>query len=468
MRTQSVAPAARFTVPEAACERGRTDQAPGHFDTIGAASRLAGACVTMLAAHAMDTPVTSSARATTVVVIGALDTKGAEAGFLRDRIAARGHRTLVIDVGVLGRAPFTPDVSNDDVARAAGTTIAALVADGDRGRAVTAMARGAEAIAQRLFDEGRLDAIIGLGGGAGTSIATAAMRVLPFGVPKIMVSTLASGDTRAFVGVKDIVMVPSIVDISGLNRISRGVFARAAAAICAMVEADVPPGDDKPLIAASMFGNTTACVEAARASLERAGFEVLVFHATGTGGQTMESLVETGRIAGVLDVTTTEWADELVGGVMAAGASRLEAAAKSGTPAVVAPGCLDMVNFWAPDTVPDRFKGRRFYQHNANVTLMRTTPDENRALGRIVAEKLNRSTGSVAVYLPLGGISVISAPGGPFHWPEADAALFDSLRAHLRTDIPVHALDLNINDPQFADAMAQELLGMVGAIDRRV
>jgi uncharacterized protein (UPF0261 family) len=403
----------------------------------------------------------SSARAATIVVIGALDTKGAEIGFLRDRIVERGHRALVVDVGVGGRAPFAPDLANDDVGRAAGTTIAALVADGDRGRAVTTMARGAETIARRLFDEGRLDAIVGIGGGAGTSIGTAAMRALPLGVPKVMVSTLASGDTRAFVGVKDIVMVPSIVDISGLNRISRGVFARAAAAICGMVETDVPSADDTPLIAASMFGNTTACVEAARATIERAGFEVLVFHATGTGGQTMESLIEAGHIAGVLDATTTEWADELVGGVMAAGPSRLEAAARSGTPAVVAPGCLDMVNFWAPDTVPDRFKGRRFYQHNANVTLMRTTPDENRELGRIIAEKLNRSTGPVAVYLPLGGISVISAPGGPFHWPEADAALFDSLRAHLREGIPVHALDLNINDPAFADAMALGLLGMI-------
>jgi uncharacterized protein (UPF0261 family) len=275
-----------------------------------------------------------------------------------------------------------------------------------------------------------------------------------------MVSTLASGDVRGFVGVKDITMIPTIVDISGLNRISRTVFTRAAGAVCGMVETSVPPGEDKPTIVASMFGNTTPCVETARAMLERAGFEVLVFHATGSGGQTMESLIETGQVAGVLDVTTTEWADELVGGVMSAGPHRLEAAAKTGTPAVIAPGCLDMVNFWAPETVPERLAGRRLYRHNEKQTLVRTTPEENKALGRIIADKLNPSTGPVAVYLPLRGVSVISAAGGPYHWPEADAALFESLKAHLRKGIAVHEMDNHINDAPFAQAMAQGLLEM--------
>ena len=404
-------------------------------------------------------PKTSPAK--TIAVIGALDTKGAEIAYVRDHIQAHGHRTLVIDTGVLGVPLFAADVQREAVAAAGGGDLAALVAQNDRGAAVTVMTEGARAVVAKLFDEGRIDAIIGMGGGAGTAVGTAAMRALPIGIPKVMVSTLASGDVRDFVGVKDITMIPTIVDISGLNRISRGIFTRAAAAICGMVEAEVPAADDKPLVAASMFGNTTKCVDAARAVLERQGFEVLVFHATGSGGQTMEGLIESGQIAGVLDVTTTEWADQLLGGVMAAGPTRLEAAAKSGTPAIVAPGCLDMVNFWKPDSVPEKYRDRRIYIHNPNITLIRTTPDDNTELGRIIASKLNASTGPVAVYLPLRGISVISSPGGPYNWPEADQALFDSLKANLRPDIPVREFDTTINDPVFAEAMARELLEMM-------
>jgi uncharacterized protein (UPF0261 family) len=396
----------------------------------------------------------------TVVVFGALDTKGEEVRFLSRQIEDRGHRVLVVDVGVLGEPAFTPYITRDQVASAAGVSRADLVAERDRGSAVTAMSRGATVVAQQLFERGELDAIIAMGGGAGTSVGTAAMRALPLGIPKVMVSTLASGDVRGFVGVKDITMIPTIVDISGLNRISRAVFTRAAGAVCGMVESSVPPGEDKPTIVASMFGNTTPCVEAARGILEREGFEVLVFHATGSGGQTMESLIEARQVAGVLDVTTTEWADELVGGVMSAGPTRLEAAAKTGTPAVIAPGCLDMVNFWAPETVPERLAGRRLYRHNQKQTLVRTTPEENEELGRIIAGKLNQSIGPVAVYLPLRGVSVISAAGGPYHWPEADAALFESLRKHLRKGIPVHELDNHINDAPFAEAMAHGLLEM--------
>jgi uncharacterized protein (UPF0261 family) len=322
------------------------------------------------------------------------------------------------------------------------------------------MTRGAREMAVRLHQRGQLDAIIAMGGGAGTSVGTAAMRALPLGIPKVMVSTLASSDVRGFVGVKDIMMVPAIVDISGLNRISRGVFTRAAAAVCGMVEARVPKAEDKPLIVASMFGNTTKCVEAARAIVERKGFEVLVFHAVGVGGQTMESLIEAGQVAGVLDVTLTEWADELAGGVLSAGPTRLEAAAKTGTPAVIAPGCLDIINFWGPETIPEKYRDHRIYKHNEKQYLVRTTPEENVQLGKIIAGKLNMSTGPVEVFIPLGGISVISSPGGPYYWPEADAALFESLRTNLRKDIPYHELDLNINDPEFARAMAEGLLAM--------
>jgi len=396
----------------------------------------------------------------TIVVLGALDTKGEEVRFLTGQIEERGHKVLVVDTGVLGQPAFAPHITRDEVATAGGASLPALVSEADRGRAVIAMSRGASAIVQRLLDGGQLDAVIAMGCGAGTSVGTAAMRALPLGIPKVMVSTLASGDVRGFVGVKDITMIPTIVDISGLNRISRNVFTRAAGAVCGMVESSVPPGDDKPIIVASMFGNTTPCVEAARAILEKAGFEVLVFHATGSGGQTMESLIEARQVAGVLDVTTTEWADELVGGVMSAGPTRLEAAAKTGTPAVIAPGCLDMVNFWAPETVPERLRDRRLYRHNEKQTLVRTTPEENTELGRIIAGKLNASSGPVEVYFPLRGISVISAAGKPYHWPEADAALLESLRKHLSKGIPVHEMDCHINDAPFAQAMAQGLLAM--------
>jgi uncharacterized protein (UPF0261 family) len=394
----------------------------------------------------------------TIALLGALDTKGAEYGFVKRCIEQRGHRTLVIDVGVLAPPAIPPDVSRDEVARAAGGDIEVLRAKKDRGAAVATMSRGAAALLPKLYAEGRFDGVLAMGGSGGTSVACAAMRTLPLGVPKVMVSTVASGDVSAYVGVKDIVMIPSIVDVAGINRVSREVFARAAGAICGMVEAEVPRGQDKPLIAASMFGNTTPAVERAKTVLEREGYEVLVFHATGAGGRTMESLVEAGLISGVLDLTTTEWADELVGGVFTAGPSRLEAAARHGVPAIVVPGCLDMVNFWAPATVPARFKDRKFYPHNPNVTLMRTDVEENRRLGEIFANKLNPSTGPVTVLLPLRGLSMIDAPDGPFWWPEADAAFASMLKAKLRPDISVIELDCNINDPAFAERCAQCLL----------
>ena len=398
----------------------------------------------------------------TVALLGALDTKGPEYAFVKQCIEARGHKVLTIDAGVLGPPYYPPDVSRRQVAAAAGADIDLLVQQRDRGAAMAAMSRGVEKLVPELYAAGRFDGIMALGGGGGTSVACAAMRALPLGVPKVMVSTVAGGDVSGYVGVHDIVMIPAIVDVAGLNRISRGVFARAASAICGMVETTVPSGDDRPLVAATMFGNTTACVETAKAVLEQFGYEVLVFHATGTGGRTMENLIAAGMFVGVLDITTTEWADELVGGVLSAGSNRLEAAATAGVPAIIVPGCLDMVNFWAPQTVPARFAGRRFYQHNPNITLMRTTPEENEQLGRIIAEKINRSTGPVAVLLPLGGLSMIDSPGGPFWWPEADRALFESLKSHLRSDIPVIEMQCNINDAAFARRCAEVLLELMG------
>lgn len=394
----------------------------------------------------------------TIALPGALDTKGAEYGFVKTCIESRGHAALLIDTGTAGPPALRPDVSREEVAAAAGIDLRSVVEARDRGRAMETMARGLAALLPRLHARGEVDGVLALGGGGGTSVACAGMRELPLGVPKVMVSTVAGGDVSGFVGVKDIVMIPSIVDVAGVHRISRGVFARAAGAVCGMVETRLPPGEDRPLVVASMFGNTTPCVEHARGILEGAGYEVLVFHATGTGGRTLESLVEEGGISGVLDITTTEWADELVGGVLGAGPGRLDAAARGGVPAVVTPACLDMVNFWAPDTVPEGHRGRRFYAHNPNVTLMRTTPEECRELGRILAEKLSRSTGPVSVLIPLGGLSMIDAPGEPFWWPEADEALRAELKRRLRPDIPVIEVDANVNDPVFAERAARTLL----------
>lgn len=402
----------------------------------------------------------------TIALLGTMDTKGDEHGFVAGLIRERGHRTLVIDVGTDQPPRLTPDVTREEVARLGGLDLPVLAARHDRGECVSAMANSAAVALAKLHAEGRIDGVISLGGGGGTAIATAAMRALPLGFPKLMVSTLASGNTAQYVGVKDIVMFPAIVDVAGLNRISRTILARAAGAICGMVEAKIPEAGDKPIVVASMFGNTTDCVQRAKALVEAEGYEVLVFHATGTGGRAMESLIGSGMVAGVLDITTTEWADEFVGGILGAGPTRLDAAAANGTPAIIAPGCLDMVNFGAPETVPAKFAGRRFYQHNPQVTLMRTTPEECGELGRILAEKANAYRGPVTVLLPLRGISVISAPGGSFHDPAADSALFRALKKNLRCDIPVQELDCTINDAPFAEACAKELLKNVATPHR--
>ncbi len=396
-----------------------------------------------------------------IAVLGTLDTKGVEHAFVAQRIRERGHEPVLIDVGSGAPPAVQPDVSREEVAAAGDVDLAALAARRDRGEAVTAMAGAAAAFLSRLAAEGSVVGVISLGGGGGTAIATAAMRALPIGFPKVMVSTLAAGNVAPYVGTKDIVMIPSIVDVSGINRLSRVLLSRAAGAICGMVEAVIPAGDDKPLIAASMFGNTTECVNIAKARLEDAGYEVLVFAATGTGGRAMESLIESGMVDGVLDVTTTEWADELVGGILNAGPTRLDAAAKAGVPTVIAPGCLDMVNFGEPATVPASFAGRVFYQHNPQVTLMRTTPAECAELGRILAEKANAHTGPVTMLLPLRGLSVISAPGGPFHDAAADAALFDAIRRHLRPGVRLIEIDAVINAPEFAEACSRTLLDML-------
>ena len=296
-----------------------------------------------------------------------------------------------------------------------------------------------------------------MGGSAGTSVGTAAMRALPLGVPKVMVSTIASGDTKPYVGTRDVVMFPSVVDVAGVNRISGRIYANAVGALIGMVETPVPEIEEKPLLAASMFGNTTPVVNRCRGTMEKHGYEVLIFHAVGNM-ETLEQLVNENYIAGVLDITTTEWADEIAGGVLSAGTGRLDVVAERGVPQVVAPGCLDMVNFWAKETVPDKYDGRLFNEWAPNVTLMRTNEDENEEMGRVLAQKANRSKGPVAFFLPLKGVSMLDAPGKDFWWPEANRALFDSIKKHLEPHIPVYELDNNINDDEFADAVTEKML----------
>lgn len=396
----------------------------------------------------------------TIAVLGTFDTKGAEHLYVAQQIAQRGHRPLLIDVGTAGQSTIQADISREEVCGLAEHTLDGV---NDRGQAIHHMASLLPKLMKRLMDEGNIDAIIALGGSGGTSLGTAAMRALPLGIPKVMVSTLASGQVAQYIDVSDIMMMPSIVDVSGLNRISEAVFTRAAAAVVAMAEANAgyESSQARPLIVASMFGNTTRCIEQARKFLEARGFEVIVFHATGVGGRSMEALIESGMVAGVLDVTTTEWADQLVGGVMPGGPARLLASAKKGIPAVVAPGCLDMVNFGAPQTVPSRLANRKFYQHNPQVTLMRTDATECAQLGRLIAEQLNQSIGPVHVVYPLQGISVISTKGQPFYDPAADQALLSAWRDNLRSDIPFECVDAEINDPAFAELAATRLLEML-------
>lgn len=394
----------------------------------------------------------------TVVLVGTLDTKGVEYEFLQDRLSDHGIQTTLVDAGILGEPRTEPDVSREEVARAGGADIGELAQAGDRGAAISAMARGAGEVVKRLHADGRLDGILGLGGSGGSSLVTSAMRKLPVGVPKLMVSTVASGDTRPYVGEVDVTMMYSVVDIAGINQISARILSNAAGAIAGMAKTEVPEaGEEKPLVGATMFGVTTPCVDAARARLDELGYEVLVFHATGAGGRSMEALMQDGFITASLDTTTTELADELVGGILSAGPDRLEAAGEIGIPQVVSLGALDMVNFGPVDSVPQKFEGRTFYEHNPTITLMRTTPGECAELGRRIAHKLNAAKGPVTLFVPLRGVSLIDTEDQPFYDREADEALFDALRENLEDKVEVREVEADINDPEFARAMADRL-----------
>ncbi len=398
----------------------------------------------------------------TIAIAGTFDTKGRELKFIKELIEEQGVKTLCIHTGVF-EPLVTPDVTNADLASAVGADINAIIEKKDRATATDVLSRGMEALIPKLYAEGKFDGIISIGGSGGTSLATPAMRALPIGVPKVMVSTMASGDVSPYVGTSDIMMIPSVVDVEGLNDISRKIFSNAVNALVGMVQNQKEiKGDGKPLLAATMFGVTTPCIKTAKEYLEEQGYDVLVFHATGTGGQCMESLIDGGFIKGVLDITTTEWCDEVVGGVLNAGPHRLEAAGKAGIPQVVSVGALDMVNFGPWDTVPAQFKDRNLYKHNPTVTLMRTTGEELAEIGGVIAEKLNGAKGKTAMMLPLKGVSAIDVEGAPFYDAEADKVLFDTLREKLADNVELIEMDNAVNDDAFAIAAAKKLIELLG------
>ncbi len=398
----------------------------------------------------------------TICIIGTLDTKGKEFGFLKELIEARGFQTFCINTGVF-EPLFTADVSNAQVAAAVGMDIQEIVAKNDRALATETISRGLEVLLPQLHAEGKFDAVLSAGGSGGTSMAAPAMRALPIGVPKMIISTMASGNVSQYIDTSDLIMIPSIVDVEGLNDISRKIFTNAVNALCGMVHFPHHiEKDGRPLLAATMFGVTTPCIKTAKEYLEAQGYDVLVFHATGAGGKSMEALIEAGFIKGVLDITTTEWCDELVGGVLSAGPHRLEAAGRKGIPQVVSVGALDMVNFGPKETLPKEYAQRLLYPHNPTVTLMRTTAEELTRIGTVIAEKLNKAQGKTTLILPLKGLSAIDVQGAPFYDAEADAALFSTLREKLTNKVELVEMDNAINDDAFALAAAQKLIELLG------
>jgi uncharacterized protein (UPF0261 family) len=391
-----------------------------------------------------------------VYAIATMDTKGEEIAYVRDCLRAAGVNAKTVDVGTQYPPTVEPDITRAEVA---GQNVFAA-ADADRGQAVTAMSAALTRVLVRECEAGQVAGVIGIGGSGGTALITAAMRALPVGLPKLMVSTVASGNTAPYVDCSDITMMYSVVDVAGLNAVSRPVLANAAHALAGMVQHEVPAGETRPAIGMTMFGVTTPCVTAVREALAERGFDCLVFHATGTGGRAMEKLVDSGLVQGVLDITTTEVADEVAGGVFPAGRERFDRIIDRGIPYVMSLGALDMVNFGARETVDKRFADRRLHVHNAQVTLMRTTPEENRQIARWIARKLNRATSPLVVLIPEGGVSAIDAPGQPFYDPDADAALFNELEACVEQNEQRRILRLpyHINDKPFAEQLVNEFL----------
>jgi uncharacterized protein (UPF0261 family) len=394
-----------------------------------------------------------------VVLAGSLDTKGDEYGYVRDRLASAGIPSLIVDTGVLGVPTLAADITRADVARAGGADLETLAKSGDRSEAMIAMAHGAARTILALHEKGAVSAVMVLGGSNAGFVMGRIASALPIGVPKILVSTIVAGDTRPYVGTSDLTMMYPVVDIAGLNSISIPVLSRAADAAAGMIGGApiVSIQTAGATVACTMFGVTTNCVTAVHDAIVAQGSEVHTFHANGTGGRTLEAMIRSGLFDAVADITTTELADELCGGVCSAGPERLDAAAQSGVPQVVSLGALDMVNFGAPDTVPEKYRRRLLYPHNPAVTLMRTDAAECAELGRIIAGKLNTATAFTEVLAPARGFSQISVEGAPFFDPAADAALIDSLREHLQAHVPLRVIDAAINDPDFSSEVIDAL-----------
>jgi uncharacterized protein (UPF0261 family) len=404
----------------------------------------------------------------TVYAIATMDTKGRELAYVAETLTDAGVNVVTVDVGTKDEPVVRPEIDRRQVAASHPGGAAAVIGESDRGRAVQAMSVALEALLVREHAAGRFGGVIGLGGSGGTALITPAMRALPIGLPKVMVSTVAGGNVAAYVGDSDLVMFPSVVDVAGLNRVSRRVLANAAHALAGMMRAEtVSVHTDRSTIGMTMFGVTTPCVDRVRSVLEADGFDCLVFHATGTGGRTMEKLVEAGLIHGVLDITTTEVADEVVGGIFPAGPKRFDAIVAARIPYVMSLGALDMVNFGAMGTVPDVFKGRRLHVHNPQVTLMRTSVDENVQFARWIADKLNRATSCVALLIPEKGVSALDAPGQPFHDPAADSALFTELERTITATVhrTIRRILYHINDPEFSDALVSAFREMWASTD---
>ncbi len=398
-----------------------------------------------------------------IIMLGCFDTKGEDFSYLLQCLKKLGEEIITINTGVMEcTVDFKIDFEADQVAEAAGTSISNIRESGDRGKAVELMGQGAASIIALLISKNLIKGAIGMGGGGGTYIALSAMQKIPLGIPKLCLSTLAAKDLSRQVGSKDIVLMPSVVDVAGLNQISKLLIKQAAGAICGMASTEpLEPFENKGSIAISMFGNTTKCVDKCTELLKKEGYDVLAFHATGVGGIAMESLIREGCFTAVLDITTTELADHLCGGICSAGPDRMNAAPEMGIPQVVAPGCLDMVNFAQLDTVPEEFKSRQLYSWAPDVTLMRTNAEENKILGKQLADKVNKSNAPVAVLLPNKGISQVDSEGGIFYQPEFDRILFDTIKQHTKASISVKEYDANINDESFAIAIVDTLLKML-------
>ena len=397
-----------------------------------------------------------------MILIGTLDTKGVEYQFANERFKKSGLNTILIDAGIIGNSLVKADISNEEVARAGGEELATLKNLGDRGFAVSVMTQGVNQIVQDLFKKNQCDGVFALGGSGGSTISSFAMRNLPIGIPKVLVSTLIASNASSFIGESDMALFASVVDIAGINSISAKVIANAVDATIGMIKGEkVEITNNKKLISASMFGVTTTCVTNARKILEENDLEVITFHMTGSGGKSMENLIRQGFINASLDVTTTELADEIVGGTLSAGPTRLTAARDKKIPQVVSVGALDMVNFGPKETVPEKFKNRNLYVHNENVTLMRTTAEECEKIAFDICEKLNQSTSKVTLMLPLLGVSAIATKGQVFYDQGADEALFSTIRKNLKPNVELVELNCAINDQEFSDALAFKLLSLL-------